>query len=74
MRRFNAEQISANMKAIRKGKGLTQTDVAKVLGITKQAVCYMEKHPEHTTINRLNVLADLYGVSTRAFFDEKVCN
>lgn len=70
MRRFNAEQVRANMKAIRKGKGLTQTDVAKALGITKQAVSRYEREPQSLSVSKLIVLAELYGCSPRDFLHD----
>ena len=70
MKRIDPEQVRANMKAIRRAKGLTQTDVAKALGVTKQAVSRYEREPQALSVSKLLTLAELYGCSPRDFLHE----
>ena len=38
----SAKSGTNNIKAFRKEKGITQTELAEALGMTKQAICYLE--------------------------------
>lgn len=70
MKHFDPKLMSHNMKALRKQAGMTQADVGKALGITKQAVCRLENAPQKTNAKRLIELAELYGCNARDFFTE----
>lgn len=39
----NSKYVTNNIRAFRKEKGLTQTELAEALGVTKQAICFLEK-------------------------------
>lgn len=39
----NSKYGTNNIRAFRKEKGLTQTKMAEALGMTKQAICFLEK-------------------------------
>ena len=70
MKHFDPKLMSHNMKALRKQAGLTLEQVGIHLGVTKQAVWALEKHPEKTCMSRLLELAELYGCNARDFFTE----
>jgi len=70
MKHFNAEEMKANVKQKRRDAGLTQEQVAKELGISKQAVSRFERHPECATAKTLITYAKLYGCNARDFFAE----
>lgn len=47
------DQLGAILRALRKSRGLTQLDLARQLGITRQAVSLLEQRPEAATLERL---------------------
>lgn len=51
------------LKQLRKQKNLTQNDVAKLLGITNQAICLFEKGERTLKQENLQKLADFFDVS-----------
>ena len=74
MKEFDFELMSKRLKKIRKQSGLTQAEVGRHFGVTKQAVCWMENKPQVLTIERINSLAELYGCRPTDFFAESECN
>src|SRR5688500_9807893 len=46
-------QLGSILRALRKSRGLTQQDLARQLGITRQAVSLLEQRPEAATLERL---------------------
>jgi len=56
--------ISDILKALRKEKGITQADVAKVLNLTTNAYQSYERGTSEPGCKALNKLADFYGVTT----------
>jgi len=70
MKSFDFEAMSRRLSELRKQSGLTQEDVGKHFGVTRQAVCYMEKHPKMLSIEKINALASLYGCNPTDFFAE----
>lgn len=61
-------QLAPLLRALRKQRGLTQADLARQLGITRQAVTTLERRPETATFERLMKVWALLGleVSLRA--------
>jgi len=53
-----------NLKTLRKKKGLTQTEIAKMLGISQNSYSYWESDKVKIDNQSLQKLADYYGVST----------
>ncbi len=53
-----------NLKQARKAKGLTQTEVAKIIGITQNGYSYWETGKSKIDNEQLKKLAELFDVST----------
>lgn len=53
-----------NLKAARKAKGLTQSEVAKIIGISQNGYSYWENGKAKIDQQQLIKLAELYGVTT----------
>ena len=56
--------IAENLRALRRGKGLTQEEVAETLGLSAQSVSKWERGETLPDITLLPVLANLFAVST----------
>lgn len=55
-----ADQLSRHLKAFRKTRGLTQVQLAKILGVTQSRVADIERDPKKVSLeNVLKVLAAL---------------
>ncbi len=52
-----------NLKKLRKSKGLTQTDIAKFIGITQNSYSYWENDKVKIDNESIVKLADYFGVS-----------
>lgn len=50
-----------NLRLRRKQAGLTQKEVAHLLGLETETVCRMEKGRNPVSLKRLQQFADLYG-------------
>jgi HTH-type transcriptional regulator/antitoxin HipB len=55
-------QLPLMLKGFRKGKGLTQTALAELLGITQQSYAYLEANPATATLERLFKILRLLDV------------
>lgn len=55
--------IYKNIAALRKQQGLTQGDVAEILGITRQQYQLYESGKREILLHLMIALADYYGVS-----------
>ncbi len=55
-------QLPLVLKGFRKEKGLTQTAMAEMLGITQQSYAYFEANPATATLERLFVVLRLLDV------------
>ena len=51
------------IKEIRQEKNLSQTDIAKALGVTRQAISLYEKGDREPKLETWQKLADFFGVS-----------
>jgi len=56
------QQLGSLMKAFRKQAGLTQTDLGKQLGISRQAVTALEHEPETASFGRLMKVWAVLGI------------
>ena len=63
--------FSENLKIFRKANGLTQTDVAKKIGVSQVAVGTYEKGTKKPEMDKLPALAKLLGVSLDELFGIK---
>lgn len=60
--------ISLKFRELREAAGLTQTDVAKAVNVSKSAVCLWEKGTRIPSATLLPILADLYTCSIDALY------
>ncbi len=60
--------VCENIKMIRAKRGLNQTEVAKQLGITRQAYSQWEKYAEKMTIGKLYKIAQILNCEITDFF------
>ena len=56
------QQIALLIKAFRKAKGLTQADLANVLGVTQQTASAFERNPATTSVSRFMRTLSALGV------------
>ena len=49
-------QLGPILKALRERKGLSQTDLGKLLGLSQERISAIESHPERVTLNQLLTL------------------
>ncbi len=56
--------MNSNIRKLRNERNLSQTELAKVIGKTQQAVSHMEKDRDRISIESLITMADYFGVST----------
>ena len=61
---FDLNIFGERLRTLRKGKGLVMADICDLLGVSSAQVSDMENGKTGTTLARLVVLADFYGVST----------
>ncbi|MFP4472639.1 MAG: helix-turn-helix domain-containing protein [Candidatus Omnitrophota bacterium] len=55
--------IGSNLKKFRQQKGLTQKDLADILGVSRQAVCLWEAGKREVRVGFLSLLADILGIT-----------
>lgn len=63
----NEKQISRNIKSRRQKVGLTQEQIAKILGITMATYKNIENNPLKYSINKLTTIADALGCTIDDF-------
>ena len=66
------EDIGRKLKILRKGKGLTQTDVAKMLDLVRATISNYETGRRTPHLSELKRLAEFYGVGLDYFGVEEV--
>lgn len=52
-----------NLKQLREEKGITQTELAKQIGVVRSTICFYETEQHSPTPEMLIKLADYFGVS-----------
>lgn len=62
--------VAARIVALRKSRGLSQSPLARTLGVTFQQVQKYENGTNRITADRLAKLATLFEIPVSAFFDE----
>ena len=60
---FEKKIFGQRLLLLRKKKGVTQTDIGTLLGITQTQVGDMERGNSATTMSRLYLLCDYFNVS-----------
>lgn len=58
-----------NLRRIRKERGLSQTTLAEMVGVSQTSISYYEKSVEYPTIDRVYDLARALGVNV----EELIC-
>lgn len=66
----NYDQITERVTKLREQSGLTQEDVARKLGISRQRWILVEQGNRDLSTEELGKLAELFGVDVVDFFDE----
>ena len=61
-------QVSRNMKSIREKYGLTQEELATMIGVTDRTYKQIEKNPFSYPINKINKIAKAIGCNLNEFF------
>ncbi len=61
-------KVCCNLKVIRKENNLTQKDVAKMLGLTRQAYSHKEKGIRKFSIEEAIILSDIFGTDVKNIF------
>lgn len=59
-----------NLKEIRKGKGMTQEEIAAAIGMSNQAIHYYENNLREPNLATLKKLSDLLGVTVDELLKE----
>lgn len=59
-----AKKLGDNLKRIRTEKGLSQTDIAKSLGVSRGFVSNIENGKRNPTLSTITRLASAVGVTT----------
>ena len=57
------EVLGDRLARLRRGRGLSKTDLAGRLGVTVTSICYWEQGRSRPRLARLQALADLLGTS-----------
>ena len=60
----DAKKLGENLKKIRTKKNITQTELAKILGVDKSFVSNIENGKTNPTLSTITNLAHTLGVST----------
>ena len=60
----DAKKLGENLKKIRTKKNITQTELAKTLGVDKSFVSNIENRKTNPTLSTITNLAQTLGVST----------
>lgn len=61
------QQVGAAMRAAREAAGISQSAVARRIGITPAMVCYVERGHKRAPLDRLDDLAEVYGLQRGDF-------
>ncbi|NVM23111.1 MAG: helix-turn-helix transcriptional regulator [Desulfobacterales bacterium] len=64
------KKIGSKIKQIRKGWGLSQTELAERIGISFQQIQKYEKGSTRLSVMRLQQISEALGVNIIAFFEE----
>ena len=63
-----ARQIGQNFRLLREQAGLTQKEIARMLGVSFQQIQKYERGENRLPVDRLHALKNILGVSYHAFF------
>lgn len=57
------DQLSTHLRSLRQSKGITQKDLAKMLGVTQSRVAAIERHPGAVSAGQLFEIIRTLGAS-----------
>ena len=64
--------IGTRLRKLRKEKGLTQTELGSLLNVTKVSICCYEKNVRVPSLETLEDLSEVFGVSCDYFLGKDV--
>lgn len=64
--------IGSRLKELRKSKNMTQAELGSLLNVTKVSICCYEKNVRVPSIETLEDLSNIFGVSTDYFLGKDV--
>lgn len=67
---MDASKIGSRIKQFRVRQGLTQGQVAEYLELSRSQISHIEKGKRNIELEKLERLANLFGVELAAFFNE----
>lgn len=62
-------RVGDKIKKLRKSKGITQVQLAKMLDVVPTAVSAWERNENRPLMDKLTILAEIFDVSVQTFFD-----
>ena len=62
--------VGRRIRTLRIARGISQSEIAKALGVTFQQVQKYEKGTNRISVSRLQQTAELFGVPAAVFFNE----
>lgn len=62
-------RVGDKIKKLRKSKGLTQAQLAKMLDVVPTAVSAWERNENRPLMDKLTIIAEIFDVSVQTFFD-----
>lgn len=62
--------MSTRIKKLRESSGMTQTELAEKIGVSKSVVSAYEKGIRNPSNKTLQLIADIFGVSLLSFFEK----
>ena len=65
-------QLAEKLAALRKNKGISQLELAEMVGVSRQAVSRWESSTSMPSTENLRVLAELYHVSLEYLLDDTI--
>lgn len=63
------QKFAANLKKLRKEKGIVQDDFLNLKGISRSTIGMLETVRTDVTITKLKIIADRLGVKVKDLFD-----
>ncbi len=61
----NTEELfGKRMATLRKAKGMTQTELGNIVGVSKRLICYYEKKSKYPPSGKLHLIAKALNTST----------
>lgn len=67
---FYTSPMTLRIRALRKSKGLSQSDLAEMAGLSRSQLSEIETEAKPANTLRLNAIATALGVSVEQLFDE----